>query len=82
MRATDAFDILIQPPEPDPATGLVDPELAIPYLAQRCELGKLAAFTGAGASASAGFPLWSTIGEELKRRMGKLNRDVKTYPLW
>ncbi len=80
MPANDAFDISIQPPEPNPETGVVDPAVAIPYLAQRCNLGKVAAFAGAGASASAGLPLWSAIGDELKRRLKKLNRGVEDIP--
>lgn len=63
----------LSPPEPNPQTGEVAPEKLIPYLAQRCDRGRLAILVGAGASASAGLPLWSEIGRRLQQELKKEN---------
>ena len=64
------------PPEPKSEVFFLTPEEVHPYLVERFRERKVAVLAGAGASASAGLPLWSTIGEELKRLLGKSGSDI------
>lgn len=62
-------------PLPDQETSLVDTNDAVAYLVARARRGKLALLVGAGASASAGLPLWRDVGDAIKKEINKLGSD-------
>lgn len=67
-------------PIPDKKSGIVDPNEALLYLAERVRSGNLAPMVGAGASASAGLPSWLEIGEVLKEILNKTDSEWDDVP--
>lgn len=71
MNATSAL------PTPDLDTGMIPANQALSFLIHKLRQRKLAMLTGAGASASAGLPLWWQLGEALKVELRKVGSDTR-----